>query len=314
MKTLIVGCGGFGVNRAAAVAMSGAVENVEVLPNVDFLMIDGSDSNFAGMEALQEKLWKVDGTDGAGKIRGNCAEVYVDFIRKNVAKVPEADMYVVVYSLSGGSGSVLGPELVHQLMAKGKNCVNVVLSTDDSKVDVKNTFNTLTGLANYAEELGRPIHFMLEESSSGTRSEVDAAIHDHIVSIAGVCGRPHHGLDSNDVSSWLDYHKFDVPAGLTMIERFDDAEILRELDGSVITILSLLNDSDNVVPQVGAVFNTDGICEGHDDVHFITTTKNMDNLCRKISDKHQHYQSVSEGLNTKKVFGTADGAKTGMVY
>ncbi|AFI55385.1 hypothetical protein TSMG0102 [Halocynthia phage JM-2012] len=312
MKVLIMGLGGFGINLTAQAVQ--AIAESEELPNTDYLLIDGSDSNMANRDALRDNFWKVANTDGAGKKRAKGAAQYLDFVTENLAQVPDADMYVLVYSLSGGSGSVMGPEFNRQLMLAGKNCVNVVLSTDDSKEDVKNTFNTLTGLANNVKQLERPIHFVLEESSMGTRSEVDSVMLDHVISMASICGTPHHGLDSNDVKSWLDYQLHDVKPGLTLIERFDDAEALGKLSGSVITILSLLTDPDNMVPRVGAVFNTDGISEAEMDTHFITTTKHMDNLSRKITAQHEEYQKVAGGLNVKESFGSADCGDNGMVY
>lgn len=311
MKVLVIGCGGFGINITAEAVPF--LNKEEDLPNVDFLLVDGSDSNMAGLDSLKDKFWRVEDVDGQGKKRAKNAEMYFDFVTRQMPNIPEADLYIICYSLSGGSGSVLGPELNRLLMKDGKNTVNLVLSTDDSKEDVKNTFNTLTGLANNVESLGRPIHFVLEESSSGTRSEVNSMMVDHLLSIASICGRPHHGLDSNDVKSWLDYQQHDVPAGLTMIERFDDVDVLESLKGSVITILSLLTDADNKVPRVGAVFNTDGISEAESDVHFITTTKNMDKLCRKITQAHEDYQKISGGLNLKSSFGNGGGDDRGMV-
>lgn len=311
MKVLIMGCGGFGINMVAQALTENLLSG---LGNVETLLVDGSDSNMAGLESLANNFWKVPNADGAGKKRGKVAQQYIDFVSENIARVPDADMYIITYSLSGGSGSVLGPEFNRQLMGMGKNCVNAVLSTDDSKEDVKNTFNTLTGLANSVRMLKRPIHFMIEESSSGTRSEINTAMLEHITSVASICGKPHHGLDSNDVKSWLDYQQHDVEPALTLIERFDDTNVLEEVSGSVITILSLLSDPDNSVPRVGAVFNTDGITDSDTDTHFVTTTKNMDNLSRKITKQHEEYERIAGSLNVKSSFGSKDTSETGMVY
>lgn len=310
MKVLILGCGGFGVSLTKAVM---EMDLAKTLPDIDFLLVDGSNSNVDQADIDSDYFYRVPHVDGQGKKRGKGAVQYVDFVTENVHNIPDADMYIIVYSLSGGSGSVLGPEFNLQLMGMGKNCVNVVLATDDSKEDVKNTFNTLTGLANNVRALERPIHFMIEESSSGKRSEVDTAVLGHILSLASVCGTAHRGLDSTDVNSWLDYQQHEVEPALTLIERFDDAETLEQLSGSVITILSLLAHADNTVPKVGAVFNTDGISNADADVHFITTTKNMDNLSRKIAEQHQSYEKIAKGLNVKASFGSA-GGETGAVY
>lgn len=311
MNVLVVGCGGFGTNVTLA-----AVEqaNEHQLVNMDYLLVDGSDSNVRELDLTEDNFWKVPHVDGQGKKRGKGAAAYVNFVSENIHRMPEADMYVIVYSLTGGSGSVLGPEINRQLMLDGRNTVNVVLSTDDSKEDVKNAFNTLTGLANNVRMLERPIHFMIEESSSGTRSQVDEAVIGNILSAATICGIPHHGLDSTDINSWLDYQQHDVTPALTMIERFDDSASLEKLSGSVITILSLLETSDSVVPKTGAVFNTDGVGKVDKDIHFVTTTKNMENLSRKITESHNEYLKIAKGLNVKDSFGSNTGDDTGAVY
>lgn len=312
LSVAVLFAGGFAVNQAISLEKAGYFDSSD---NLDYMLFDGSDSNASKAMLDAGKALLVPGTTGQGKKRAKNVKQYLDFVAENVSRVPDADLYLIVYSLSGGSGSVLGPEMNRRLMSKGKNTINIVLSTDDSREDVKNTFNTLTGLANNVKQLNRPIHFMLEESSSGKRSDLDAMIQEHIVNASNICAHQHLGLDANDVNSWLDYQQHDIEPQLTMIERFDDTESLEQLNGSVITILSLLTDQDNTVPKVGAVFNTDGISTVNDkDVHFVTTTKNIDALRRKIEEEHKRYQSVAEGLNVKDSFGSSDMESNGMVY
>lgn len=312
MKVCLIACGGLGANILGKLLVSG-IENE--IPNMDYRVIDGTDANVRDFKGDESKLLIADHIKGAGKIRRKSAKLYLDYIAENIHQIPEADLYILIASASGGSGSVIFPEVNRLLMSKGKNTVNVVLSTDDSREDVKNTYNTLTGLANNVKQLNRPIHFMLEESSSGTRTELDLALMGHIVDIATICGVNHKGLDENDVNSWLDYQQHGIEPQLTMVERFDDSSSLEQLNGSVITILSLLTDQDNSVPKVGAVFNTDGITTVTEkDVHFVTTTKNMDALRRKIEEEHKRYQAVAESLNVKDTFGSDDMEANGMVF
>ena len=300
MKVVVIGCGGLGINVAASLAKQFEGADKE---NIEFLLIDGSDSNMIGKEGMDDIFWKVPNIDGAGKVRKQGATQYMEFVKSNASKIPQANMYILVYSLSGGSGSVLGPTLNLELMKKGALTANVVLATDNSSKDVENTFNTLSGLANNVRQLGRPIHFCVEESSTAKPSEIDAMLSESVIELMRICGERHMGLDSNDVRSFLDYQTHGIAPALTMIERFDDASAMKELEGAAITTLSLLTDNDNARPDVGAVFNTDGICSSSVDTHFVTTTKNMDSLSRKIKERHDYYKGTAQGLNLSDSFG-----------
>lgn len=306
MKVCVIGLGGCGINQVSAILRQLNAENIE-MPDVEFLMIDGSDSNMLDKQELMDHFWLVPGVDGAGKVRKNGAQAYIDYIKANVAKIPQATLYILNYSLSGGSGSVLGPTLNTELMQRGALTINVALATDNSAKDVENTRNTLAGLANTVRALQRPVHCCIEDSSSGKPSEVDQMMRNDIIELMRICGERHVGLDSQDVRSFLDYQVHGIAPALTMIERFDSAEAMSELSGAVFTTLSLLTDNDNQRPNVGAMFNTDGICQGDVDTHFVTTTKNMDALSRRITERDEFYKTNAGGLNTRPAFGSEDG-------
>ena len=312
MKTLIIGLGGFGINTVTNAHANGCIK---LSDNVDVLLIDGADSNTPEDPDLAQRLKLVANVNGAGKKRSRCAKRYVEFINENISSVPEADVYILVYSLTGGSGSVLGPEMNRLLLKDNRNCINAVLLTTDSKEDLTNAYNTLHGLGKQSSKLNRPVHLMLEDGTGTPRSSIDTMMLANIESILEISSKRHAGLDPSDLRSWLDYQEHGIAPSLTMIEVFTDPEVMIELKGSVITVLSLLSDPDNVVPAVGAVFNTDGPTELDKDVHYVTTTKNMENLSEHVQAKLAEYTKAASGLNVKSVFGGSDDDDDGeMVY
>ena len=298
-STVIVGLGGFGGKRVADL-----YEHRKNMGNVEFLVIDGSDSDIRDRDFPKENIWLVPGTDGAGKIRGAQAPVYEEFINQNYSRLPEADLYILVYTVSGGTGSVMGPRLARNLTENDQNVINAVMCTSGSHVDSKNTMNTMRGLGNHVKKLQKPIFLSFFDQEDHTLEQADLAVCDMVMELNQISSFENSGLDTSDIHSFFNYPIHGLPPQLTLVERFTDPEKLTEEYGRILTTLSLSEDKHLPIPEVGAVFNTKGVTnfglEG--ELHFVTSTVNMGMLAKRLQERFDEHEKTRKSLASSSVF------------
>lgn len=314
MKVAIIGCGGFGMKR-----LGDLYKQIESLGNVELVAIDGSDSDVSLSGLPADLIHLVDGKDGGGKIRRLNAKDYVAWMDANMHIIPDADLYIVAYTVTGASGSVLGPALTRNLTASGKNVINVCAITGRSSTDAVNAFNTLNGLGSHVRDLGRPIFVSLIDQTKQPASVVDTATCANIIEFSRMASFQYGGLDSADLRSFFDINVHGVKPQLTEIVHFGDDQESREsmvelFSGRVLTQLSLLNSKDGFIPEMMALFDCHGIDEGADPeqtVHYLTSTKSMAVLFKQVTDRQATFTEANKALSTEAVFGEEGG---GMKY
>lgn len=296
-RVAVIGCGGLGVNIAAKLAER----------NVDVILLDSADSNLRGKPELLEHFHcvpTVDGTDGAsgsGKDRRLNAKEYREFIKETIPKIPQADLTVVITSLGGGTGSSLSPMLTHALKKRGDNVVVSALAITESLKTTENTINTLSDFASIAlkTDVG-PVHLMLEEDDTDLASSaIDQSIVANILNVVRAGAGDHHGLDRRDVTNWLDYRHLGIGAGLSLIERYDDLEVLAQVEGAI-TRLSLVSDRDTRIPDIGAVSNADGITSDElPDMHFVISSLGIEKFRSKLDSRRSELIAQRDSLNNR---------------
>lgn len=298
-KVLVIGCGGFGSNIAKLLMDKG----------LSCIFVDSANSNVAGLDGIEDIFFRAptvagdDGSRGSGKDRRLNAAPYKDFIRHIVPKIPEADLIIPIFSLSGGTGSSVGPMLVHALKKRGSNVIAGVLATTESLKTTENTINTLSDLAKIAlsTDVG-PVHVLLEEdrnSAEISASDIDGAMLHNVLHVSRIAAGSHKGLDLQDITNWMDYRHLSIDAGLTLIERYDDVAALSEVDGAI-TRLSLIESMDTHIPDIGAVSNADGITsDGHKDQHFVTTREGIDKFRQLLDSRRGDLIARRDSLNNQ---------------
>jgi hypothetical protein len=312
MSVLLVGCGGFGVKRLGEL-----FANKATLGDVQFLALDGSESDLIIAGLPSENVMLVEGKDGAGKIRGANAKEYCEWVDGNMGKIPEADLYILVHSLSGGTGNVIGPALAMRLTERNKNVISVGVITGRSMLDAKNTVNTLNGLGAYANKLGKPMFLSVMDQSNQPASVVDLATVANVAAFSRIGAFKHPGLDTSDINSFFAYDKHGVQGQLTEITHFGDSNvgsIDETMHGRTLTQLSIVNSSDAYLPELMALFDCHGVdstANDDDNVHFVTSTQSMGALAKAVTERYAKFEEANKALNTASVFGTSNGD---MVY
>lgn len=186
-------CGGFGINTARHCA-------TDIGDLVALRRLDTSQANLRdGEDAII-----ISGTgSGAGKVRAAIAEQAQRALPVlTEAELTKPDIAVVLFSLSGGSGSVLGPLLVKDLARRG--CDVVVITTADlgSEMDAQNTLNTIKSLESIAHGAGIYLPTMLFVNHHG-RATTDREVRQQMLTLVHMLRAPTEELDRSDRRNWL---------------------------------------------------------------------------------------------------------------
>lgn len=201
--------------------------------------------------------------DGGGKVRALNGDDVVAAVKPLLNDHPPMDMNVVVFSTTGGSGSVMGPSLMAELAARGQAVIGLVVGSVASAKEVKNavaSFKTLDNLARNTVKTPLVIHYQ-QNTPELTRDEVDQIMHTAVSSIAVLASRHNAEMDRQDIFHALrpDRALNTEPRVLTLDIFRDNKSLEAEAEAGVnyVTLASLYESTGstpaNVAPAYSAV-------------------------------------------------------------
>lgn len=257
-SAVIYGCGGGGINLAKR------YDNVPFalgIADVKTAYIDTSASNLEGISDVST-VYTIEGCDGSGKKRDENAEVIVKSMPRILKDLPPGQFNIVVFTASGGSGSVIGPVLVAELIARGLPVVCIVLGSEESAITAYNTFYTLKGLDNTARTTGTPVVMAyFNKTADIKRSAVDKEAHYVISALTYLVSRQNKELDTRDVIhlfNYSDVKAVTVTPQLTLLKVYDDREKVDLESPEAFSLGCLLKSEDEAQPKLFAQYSCAG--------------------------------------------------------
>lgn len=309
MKVLYIGAGGTGINWGLPFLTEYSDRTEKDTPNINFLFVDGSDANLRGKETFNADIWLVPDTDGGGKRRDLVAPLYLPFIKSRLKDIPDADVYILGYSWSGGSGSVFGPEIGRYLLSKGKSVINLSTVTSSSHQDTINATNVSNGLAFYAAEVKRPFVSFLQNGDTTPETEVNERVAVAMRAILYATSDSLSALDTADLRSFLDYSHTGIETGIAELTIASNVEEMRDGESTYITTLSVVPDTTHEKPKVNELL--DVRAEGGSQcLYFGTRINTMSRLVSHLDARLKMFEEVRE---SHKVTNPFDSSK-GMAY
>lgn len=317
----LYGCGGCGINQVTPFTRKQMGKGYSEL---EVGLIDTSSSNYTAEHkenGIDFFLATSDG-EGSGKVRRDNAAVISDNVKQALLKQQPADFNVVLFSASGGSGSVIGPLLMKELLTRGIPCVGIIVGSSESSITALNSLNTLKSLAAIGDSLDKPCIISYQHNSaSNRRSAVDGTCNAIVHTLAALCSSQNDELDQRDVRNWAFYnHSTSVPAQLSLLEVCDTVEAAKEIEAPI-SVASLLTDKDAVAPDLMPEYSCigyrlDGLEDGLNEVHYVISVDGISELIKiRQDDVHNYGQSTSaRNTNTKTVLNSTDTVdETGLV-
>ena len=205
-KAVIYACGGTGTNIGKKLEQFRNVSETG-MADLNIVYIDTSKSNLSET-VPKEHCYLFDGLDGSGGIRKDNHKAISDNTRKIIQAFPPQDINIVISSGGGGSGSVIAPSIVSELISKDIPVVTIIIGSTDTRTFVTNTLNTLKSYENVSNKRNRPVIAAYFQNSRETpRHKVDEAVIAVILSITTVFSRENAELDTRDLFNFLYYDR-----------------------------------------------------------------------------------------------------------
>ena len=314
-KIRIYGCGGAGINIASA--FQGANEEGVATPVVSY--IDTSRSNLT-VNTPDEACYILKDLDGSGKIRAENHVQISNEIKSILLGHKPLDFNVVVFSCSGGSGSVIGPLLVAELLARDEAVVCVVVGSDESSITANNTLKTLKSLEAIARRSEKPVVMNYNHNSRGTpRSAQDAAMQYVVACLSLLCYKNIAEMDTKDVSNFLRFDRTtSVPAQLALLEIVKHADDI-DPRSTPISIASIMQSADepgiNIVPEYHCAGYAKLPMSGVSSLHYVISVEPVNKIAGMLSDTLRGLDEVRQSrVATTSIVGKDDVAHgTGLI-
>lgn len=322
----VYGCGGTGVNLVQDVIN---VPNAAGFPEVSKYRIDTSSTDIINLEGHGE-AYIIPGVRGAGKERKFAYSVAAPHTSDILLKNPPKDFNVVIFSLSGGSGSIIGPLIISELLKRGESVIGVCVGSTASGLEAKNTLDTLATLQSISMDvLKKPLACSIHNNTVHTpRGEVDQAIENFVRGLALLVSGNNASLDDKDIKNWLNYDLVTTVPGqlvdLVLYTGTQGTETGTDKDITAISVASLLPSTDDSAIDLSQPYGCIGympigVLEAGDaelkPMHFIITNELMDDRISDAVNVVNRFKDNTDLLAAKSVKRVEiDADDNGMVF
>lgn len=243
-KVVIYACGGAGINIASMSEHHRKNEAESGFAKLEQVYIDTSRSNLRNKQASQDFTYLIEGLDGSGYVRAQNHEPIQDAINPILHKFKPGYLNIVISSLSGGSGSVIAPELVSELLARDENVIVIGIGSSESAIETENTLKSLKSYARIAEQRDNPVVMEFIDNAVCGRKEADEIAYATFAKLSSLFSGQHHELDSADLRNWLRFQRVTryqptVASLRCFADPQETKDQLTKVGGSIITLATL---------------------------------------------------------------------------
>ncbi len=194
-KLIIHGVGGAGINIASDVLRG--LENYNEISDIEIYTLDSTDKTIQKHPELEETFMKItsgkrSGTqiDGAAGERKNTelVKIYSENVKNYMdefefTKPNTNEFHVVIFSGSGGTGSVAGPLLIQELIQTGNIVYPIVIGDASNLLFITNTINTLSTIERIAtkNKVAIPFTFYNNTINGVTNMQTEKEINNRVI-------------------------------------------------------------------------------------------------------------------------------------
>lgn len=295
----IFGCGGCGMNIVSK--YTEAKHDADAASIITHF-IDTSKSNIKP-NMKEDDIYIIPDVDGSGKIRAENASEIANLTKDMLVKHKPGDFNLVVFSLSGGSGSVIGPLIIGELLAKGLPVVAIVIGTDESVTTANNTLKTLKTLDGVSKTNNKPLITIYEHHDRGlVRSAVDERIHSYIAMMSYLVAArntPDTELDSQDLINWLDFTRTtSLKPQVALLDVYSESEHVVAKHPTPVSVASIYHSRDNlglgVVPEYQCAGYFDLSEMKVKELHYVIDTYEVPNIAKRIEHTLKTQREVAD--------------------
>lgn len=314
----IIACGGAGINMLRLALP-------EIAGRVTYTRLDTSNANLQAGEAAT-----IIGGGGSGLVRNLNADVAV----RTIAGLSDdalnlADVNIVMCSLSGGSGSVIGPLIVGDIASRRKRMVILLtIASTQSERHTINTLNTLQSLRKIADNSKLYLPTTIFNNGISGQKAVDQAFVYKLSRLVDLLTAPTVEIDKHDRLHWLNVPKT-LDASLTGLrllrvetlagtKEYSNTEIWPDAAGHIYdSLLSIGTEQYPVETRPRARASFEGMFTTIKLVPMYGVIGNppkaFDDLVKTINDTLNDYRANTESHDDPFAVGDVHANRSGLV-
>ena len=309
-EIIIYGLGGAGINTSAFIKTY-LEELDENFSDYTFNTIDTTVKTVQNYPELMDNFYKINSTlVSADQLDGLAGErkdiIVVKEIEKSIKKYIDTinngtdkhKYHVVLFSGSGGTGSVASSLLIREMLSKGYTVLPIIISDSSTYLKTNNTINTIIGLNGIAKRTNTalPIGYFINNLKGITTPNSERVVNKDIQKMLELLGMFTSGrvkdMDNQDMSNFLipsRYKTFEVDAGLYRLS----AKIQKVADKNTILVRTVITDKtkdvDISVPLLDNKIGT--VNKGHishigEDIFPIFLTIEKNTISKTVESLH----------------------------
>lgn len=202
-KLRIYACGGAGIGIGKYFELERGRQNAGYA-ELDPVYMDTSKASTYGVPA--DHFYQLPEAEGSGGVRRYNGADIVKYTGEMLQRFPALQHNIVIHSTTGGSGSVMGPSLVSELLEQGKSVIVFCIGGDDTKNYIENTIGTLESYEGIVETREKPVVLQfLQNGHDGTIEEVDSKVHLAVSCLTALYSGQNKNLDNRDLHNILHF-------------------------------------------------------------------------------------------------------------
>lgn len=257
-KLVVYAAGGAGINIVSGL-FSRLKEKDPGFATCQPVYLDTSRANLSVVKS-PEQIYLFQGKDGGGKDRGSVKEMVVESIKDPLHKFKPGDINIVVHSASGGSGSMIGPVLVNELLRRELPTLVIAIGSSDSTIEISNTQASLRAYERIAQAAKKPVVMRYFEN---TKSISEGEINNQVILLLLLLAKFFSGnldrLDTSDVTNFLNFPKVTTyPPMLAGMEIFAET-IDNPNDLPIVSLLTVTDSKTSSSPDMVVSYQAVGI-------------------------------------------------------
>lgn len=314
-------CGGTGIDLLRDYRETAVLDKQDLFADELDTYVDTSDSNMHDLSV--DNVFRIPNIDGGGKDREKVKATVGPILPEILLKHPAGDLNVILFSLSGGTGSAIGPLILGHLLKGGHAAVGIVLADHTSSKSAANAINSLTDLESIAMQLDKPVVLHYSKNDPTLSVLDNDAKSKFVMSTLSILGSGRNmKLDSSDVNNFFNFtevthHK----AGLAQLHVTTEANDWGSKLTTVASFAALLRDEISVVPSVEVDYDAVGYLpnttKGYDKDFYYAVTPGMNTIVDALIDVRKNIEmrkAVNVQTSTLSVGGKSSSfdGNTGM--
>jgi hypothetical protein len=315
-------CGGPGTNLLRSHRHDTPL-HTEAIADEKYCYIDTSFANLSGVNT--EDTFVLEGLDGSGSDRPRNAKAIKAAMPAIMNQFKPGDVNIVAFGADGGTGSVAGPIIVEELLAKGKKVFLIVSGGHNTLKATANTIATLTGLESVIGRVNRPVVMMYRENDlSKTNADNNVVALMTMSALSLLCSGKNRQLDGADVGNLVDYQAVThFKPSLAMLDVYvNEEQLIKEVTAPIVHI-ALLKSENEVMPALSAAYGKYGYLPEEaserykESFHYIVSNSRLKGVLSRLVERREELESTQRVID-KQTSLMNDNVKvddeTGLVF